>query len=218
MARPLALLLGDGRFPTGGHAHSSGLERAVATGSVASITDLEAWCAVRLDGAGRVDASLAAWCARRWPTVAVEDVDAEVDARLVSPTQRSLSRRLGRQWVRAGRRILRDPLVGLPDEPHRVVAIGAVGATAGLGPSDVAAVVVHDLVAESASAAVRLLGLDPFEVAGIHVRLGGALDEIVAAAVDASVGPLEAVPAAESLLALVALDEQAVAAERLFAS
>ncbi len=39
MPRPLALLLGDGRFPTGGHAHSSGLERAVACGSVSSVDD-----------------------------------------------------------------------------------------------------------------------------------------------------------------------------------
>ena len=218
MARPLALLLGDGRFPTGGHAHSSGLERAVACGSVTSVADVEAWCSARVDGSGRVDASFAAWCARRWPAVDVAEVDAEVDARLVSPTQRSLSRRLGRQWARTGRRVLGDPIVGLPDEPHRVVAVGAVGAAAGLGPSDVAAVVVHDLVAEAASAAVRLLGLDPYEVAGIHVRLGDQLDEVVEAAVEASIGELDRLPASESLLALVALDEQAVANERLFAS
>ena len=109
-------------------------------------------------------------------------------------------------------------LVGLPDVPHRVVAIGAVGAAAGLAPGDVAAVVVHDLVAEAASASVRLLGLDPFEVAGIHVRLGGLLDEIVEGAVETSAGPLAELPVVESLLALVALDEQAVATERLFAS
>ena len=218
MARPLTLLLGDGRFPSGGHAHSSGLERAVATGSVRTPDDLEAWCASRLDGVGRVDAALAAWCARRWPAVDVLELDPEIDARLVSPTQRSQSRRLGRQWARAGRRVLRDPIVGLPDGPHRVLAIGAVGATAGIGPGDVAAVVAHDVVAEAAAAAVRLLGLDPFEVAGIHVRLGDLLDEIVGVAVDASVGDLCDLPAAESLLALVALDEQAVAPERLFAS
>lgn len=218
MGRPLALLLGDGRFPTGGHAHSSGLERAVAIGAITSVDDVEAWCSARVDGTGRVDAALAAWCARRWPAVDVAEVDHEVEARLVSPTQRSLSRRLGRQWARAGRRVLRDPLVRLPAEPHRVVAIGAVGAAAGLGPSDVAAVVVHDLVAEAASASVRLLGLDPFEVAGIHVRLSGLLDEVVVDAVEASAGTLAEAPVAESLLALVALDEQAVAPERLFAS
>ncbi|MEO1060960.1 MAG: urease accessory UreF family protein [Actinomycetota bacterium] len=218
MARPLALLFGDGRFPSGGHAHSSGLERAVATGAVRTADEIEAWCAGRLDGAGRVDAALAAWCARRWPAVDLVEVDVEVEARFVSPTQRSLSRQIGRRWARAGRRVLRDPIVGLPDEPHRVVAVGAVCATAGLGPSDVAAVVVHDLVAEAATASVRLLGLDPFDVAGIHVRLAELLDRVVEEAVDASIGRLIDLPAAESLLALVALDEQASAPERLFAS
>ncbi|MEM8904475.1 MAG: urease accessory UreF family protein [Actinomycetota bacterium] len=218
MGRPLALLLGDGRFPTGGHAHSTGLERAVASGSIASVADVEAWCAARVDGAGRVDAALAAWCARRWPAVDVSELDREVEVRLVSPTQRSLSRRLGRQWTRTGRRIAVDGLGGLPDEPHRVVAVGAVGAAVGLGPSDVAAVIVHDVVAEATSAAIRLLGLDPFEVAGIHVRLTDLLDEVVVAAVEASAGSLGALPVAESLLSLVALDEQASSSERLFAS
>ena len=42
--------------------------------------------------------------------------------------------------------------------------------------------------------------------------------EVVVAAVEASAGSLGALPVAESLLSLVALDEQASSSERLFAS
>ncbi|MDP9074601.1 MAG: urease accessory protein, partial [Actinomycetota bacterium] len=43
-----ALLLADGRFPGGGHAHSGGLEAAVADGSVADLAGLEAFLIGRL--------------------------------------------------------------------------------------------------------------------------------------------------------------------------
>ena len=40
----LALLaLGDGRFPVGGHAHSAGVESAVADGRVGDVESLEAF-------------------------------------------------------------------------------------------------------------------------------------------------------------------------------
>ncbi|MDP8970441.1 MAG: urease accessory protein, partial [Actinomycetota bacterium] len=52
-----ALLLADGRFPSGGHAHSLGLEAAVADGRVRDLDTLGAFAAGRLATAGLCDAA-----------------------------------------------------------------------------------------------------------------------------------------------------------------
>ncbi|GIH09584.1 urease accessory protein UreF [Rhizocola hellebori] len=54
------LLLADGRFPAGGHAHSSGLEAAVAAGRVSSLSTLESFLLGRLYTTGLVTAAFAA--------------------------------------------------------------------------------------------------------------------------------------------------------------
>jgi urease accessory protein UreF len=58
-ASSVLLTLADGRLPAGGHAHSGGLEEAVATGRVSSASDLAGFLAGRLQSTGRVDAGLA---------------------------------------------------------------------------------------------------------------------------------------------------------------
>nr|MDQ2729078.1 urease accessory protein UreF [Actinomycetota bacterium] len=54
------LLLADGRLPTGGHAHSGGMEEAVIDGRVGTVEDLRGYAQGRLATAGLVDAALAA--------------------------------------------------------------------------------------------------------------------------------------------------------------
>ncbi|WP_433457733.1 hypothetical protein [Micromonospora sp. CA-248212] len=56
----LLLLLADGRFPAGAHAHSGGLEAAVAAGRVTDLASLEAFLVGRLATAGLVGAAFAA--------------------------------------------------------------------------------------------------------------------------------------------------------------
>jgi hypothetical protein len=64
------LLLSDGRFPAGGHAHSGGIEAAVMAGRVTDVDTLGLFLAGRLATAGRVAAALAAAAAdRRTPPV-----------------------------------------------------------------------------------------------------------------------------------------------------
>ncbi|HSH23287.1 MAG TPA: hypothetical protein VK975_04410, partial [Acidimicrobiales bacterium] len=59
------LLLADGRFPAGGHAHSGGLEVAAERYRVVDIDTLAAFLRGRLTTAGMVDAAVAAaTCAR----------------------------------------------------------------------------------------------------------------------------------------------------------
>jgi urease accessory protein len=54
------LLLGDSRFPAGGHAHSGGMEPAVTAGTVAGLDSLELFLRGRLRTAGLVAAAIAA--------------------------------------------------------------------------------------------------------------------------------------------------------------
>ena len=63
-----ALLLGDSRFPAGGHAHSGGIEPAVTAGTVTDTGTLEAFLRGRLRTAGLVAAGIAAAaCAHERP-------------------------------------------------------------------------------------------------------------------------------------------------------
>lgn len=115
-----ALLLGDSRFPAGGHAHSGGVEPAVTAGSVNDLVTLDAFLRGRLRTSGLAAAAVAAAaCAhvRQASAEAVADgesaapvlddyldrLDAEVDARTPAPAQRDASRRQGRALLRAAR-------------------------------------------------------------------------------------------------------------------
>ena len=54
------LLLTDGRLPSGSHAHSGGLEQAVADGRVRSVEDVGLFARGVLEGAGTTAAAIAA--------------------------------------------------------------------------------------------------------------------------------------------------------------
>jgi urease accessory protein len=133
-----ALLLGDSRFPAGGHAHSGGVEPAVTAGTVTDLQTLEWFLRGRLLTAGLVAAGLAAAaCAGVQRNVApgesaavVRDdgfwaeLDAEADARTPAPAQREASRRQGRALLRAAR-------VVWPQAPGLASLAASVGANAG---------------------------------------------------------------------------------------
>lgn len=60
MSRAALLVLADGRFPAGGHAHSGGAEPAVEAGRIRNAEDLAAFCRGRLHTTGLTSAALAA--------------------------------------------------------------------------------------------------------------------------------------------------------------
>lgn len=60
MSRAALLVLADGRFPAGGHAHSGGAEAAVKAGRITGAESLESFCRGRLHTVGLVSAALAA--------------------------------------------------------------------------------------------------------------------------------------------------------------
>ncbi|WP_236654439.1 urease accessory protein UreF, partial [Streptacidiphilus anmyonensis] len=164
---PAALLvLADGRFPAGGHAHSGGVEAAVRAGRVGDTASLREFCAGRLHTVGLTSAALAAAAATAGTDPAALDEAAE--ARTPSPALRAASRRLGRQLLRAARAAWPDPALDrlartLPRGAHQPVAFGVVAAAAGLGPLEAATAVAYETVSGPVTACVRLLGLDPFQ-------------------------------------------------------
>jgi urease accessory protein len=102
--------------------------------------------------------------------------------------------------------------------PHHAVVLGAAAAAAGCEPLDAARIAAYQAVAGPASAAVRLLGLDPFAVQATLARLAPGIDECAAAAAAAAAGPASLLPAdAAPALDLLA-DYHLTAEVRLFAS
>jgi urease accessory protein len=237
-----ALLLGDGRFPSGAHAHSLGLETAVGTGLVADLGDLARWVDGQLGTTWRLDAAVAVLAGRfASGGLAVDGgayvetgegagvdggswrrLDREVTARTTSPELRRVSRQLGRQLLRAaGRTWPSAALAQLPevhpDGPHVAVVQGAAAAAAGLAGPTTAAVTVHGAVQLATSAAVRLLGLDPYAVVGLVADLGPRLEATCRDAAATSDDPAE-LPSAGAPMTDLLLAHHAVADGRLFAS
>jgi urease accessory protein len=229
------LIIADGRTPSGAHAHSGGVEMAVASGRITDIATLQEFLNGRLSTVGRVVAAIAAAscligqsadpvaAARSW-----ELLDAAVDARTPSAAQRQVSRTLGKALQRLARQgfsggpidAARDRPLLSQAEPHHPVALGALCARAGATPRDAAQVAAYQAVSGPASAAVRLLGLDPYAVTAVLVAMAGQLDVIAADAVMDAVSAenFDDLPACSAAV----LDEDAerhqFAEVRLFAS
>ncbi|MFJ9866928.1 urease accessory protein UreF [Streptomyces sp. NPDC101165] len=224
MSRAALLVLADGRFPAGGHAHSGGAEAAVRAGRITSAASLEDFCRGRLHTAGLVAGALAAAAVLG---VEPRELDAAADARTPSPALRGAARRLGRQLMRAARSSWPsaelDALAGeFPKGAHQPVVLGVVARAAGLGPVDAAYCAAYESVSGPATATVRLLSLDPFDATGALARLAPELDRVADAAVEAARRVadegVDALPAASGPLLEVGAEWHATWPVRLFAS
>lgn len=234
--RAALLLLADGRFPAGGHAHSGGAEAAVADGRIHDAATLAAFCRGRLHTTGLVAASLAAAATaayeRAGPDAAAGPryaaaLDAAADARTPSAALRAVSRRLGRQLLRAARPVWPHPGLdalaeAFPRGAHQPIVLGAAAFAAGLGPLDAACAAAYESVGGPAAATVRLLGLDPFQAAVVQARMAPEIEEVAAAAARAArcaaaEGP-DTLPAASSPLLDIAAEHHATWPVRLFTS
>jgi len=226
MSRAALLVLADGRFPAGGHAHSGGAEAAVKAGRITDAASLEDFCRGRLHTVGLVSASLAAAAALGLDPVAL---DVAADARTPSPALRGAARRLGRQLMRAVRATWpSDELDALarefPKGAHQPVVLGLAARAAGLGSEDAAYCSAYEAVSGAATAVVRLLSLDPFDATGALARLASEVDLVVLAAVDAARraldgdGGVDGLPAVSAPLLEIGAEVHAAWPVRLFAS
>jgi urease accessory protein len=214
MSLATLLVLADGRLPAGGHAHSGGLEAAVAADRVHDLASLDGFLRGRLATTGAVTAAFAAVaCAR---TADWSELDAGLDARTPSSAQRRASRAQGRALLRAGRAMWTVPATGR--DLHHPVALGVVAAAAGLDAQQAAVAAAHGTVTGPASAAVRLLGLDPYRVHALLAGLAGDCDRIAARAAGRVDDPIDALPAAGAPLLDIGAEVHAAWEVRLFAS
>ena len=198
------LLLADSRLPAGGHAHSGGMEAATVAGLVGDADGLENFLRGRLATAGLASAGLAAAACGHAGEVAAgapacwAGLDAEAAARTPSPAQRTASRVQGRALLRAARAawphpvldsltaagsLAADPAASVPAGPFHPVVLGACAWITGGTPDDAALIAATGAMTSPASAAIRLLGLDPLMVTGLLARLG---PEAAAMAADAA--------------------------------
>ncbi|MGW7614503.1 urease accessory protein UreF [Streptomyces antimycoticus] len=218
------LILADGRFPAGGHAHSGGAEAAVAAGRIRDAASLEAFCRGRLHTAGLTAAGLAAAAAAGLDPLVLDEA---ADARTPASALRTTARRLGRQLMRAARATWPSPeldalAAARPRGAHQPVVLGLTARAAGLGPSDAAYAAGYEAVSGPATAAVRLLSLDPFHATAVLARLAPELDHVAARAAEAARRALDdgpgALPAASAPLLDIAAEQHATWSVRLFAS
>jgi urease accessory protein len=141
---------------------------------------------------------------------ALRNLDVEADARTPSPALRAASRQQGRGLVRVGRRAWPSPAWdALPDRPHSPLALGVAAAAAGLTPRDAAAAAAYLSISGPATAAQRLLAMDPLAVAALTARLAPEIDEVAA---------VDGVPAAADPLLDLLAEVHAARKDRFFAS
>ncbi|MEU5861678.1 urease accessory UreF family protein [Nonomuraea sp. NPDC047529] len=224
MSRATLLVLADGRFPAGGHAHSGGAEAAVAAGRVRDAAGLEAFCRGRLHTSGLTAAGLAAAAAAGLDPLLLEEA---ADARTPSPALRQVARTLGRQLLRAARAVWPcaelDALATVrPRGAHQPVVLGVAARAAGLSPYDAACVAAYESVSGPAAATVRLLSLDPFDATAVLARLAADLDHVARRAAEAAgrvhADGVAALPSASAPLLDITAEQHVARPARLFAS
>ncbi|BBY37057.1 urease accessory protein UreF [Mycobacterium mantenii] len=176
------LTLADSRLPAGSHVHSGGVEEAVTSGLVTDLDTLEAFLHRRIRSHGLVAASIAAAVHRG--ELDVDEADRETDARTPAPAARLASRSQGRGLARLARRVWpNDRWDDLGSQPHLALVAGRVGAVSGLDPEQSALAIVYTTMTGSATAAQRLLALDPADVAALTFRLADACERTAARAI-----------------------------------
>src|SRR5262245_7460969 len=179
----LALLqFSDGLFPSGGFAHSLGLETYVQAGRVRDGAGLRTFLGAQLEGsAGPCDAVAVSLAVRATDLAGWSELDARLDAMKCVPEFRAASRQMGRQTIRAalGSAPTLDAL-GVAVEAgrtpgHHAVVFGAVVGRAGVSPAAAAAAFLQSTTTLLVNAALRLLPLGQVEGQRILVSMRGRI-------------------------------------------
>ncbi len=184
----IVLQLADSAFPTGGFAHSSGLEACIQTGEVGSAADVEGFAVEIVDQLAR--GSLPMVGAVHEAPARLREVDAFAESTLWSHVARRASTTQGRALLDVAARSFghaalveaRAALTRGELEGHLAPAFGFVTRTLGIARDEALAMVLHLGVRSVLSAAVRLGAIGPTESQAMHLRLHPVLDTALAGA------------------------------------
>jgi urease accessory protein len=135
------------------------------------------------------------------------------------PSERAGPETAGPETAGPGPAGLEPPSAGRPRASlHHPVALGVVAAAAGLTPADAALAAAYGAVTGPASAATRLLGLDPLAVTALLARLAADVDTTAAAAERESRRPPRLLPATSAVRLDLLAERHRTAEVRMFAS
>ena len=186
----VALMLADGRLPTGGHTQSAGLEPAVRAGLGAEGTRLPEvadYARDRLRTVTRVEAAVAVVArAVALNGEQVMPVEAAWAARTPSHVLRAVSRRQGRAYLRLASRVWPEVLKHLQADTEiaRPVVIGVVAAVNDLSAEQTARLIGYDDAQTVVAASLKLLPVDPAEAASWLAALHQPIEELTQAVAD----------------------------------
>ena len=172
--RWLLLQLADSAFPTGGFAHSAGLEAHVQAGELVS---LETFCTELLDQLAHGSLPIAAAAFDEPERLA--ELDTFTHATLWSQVAARSSRLQGRALLDVATRSFGLARV-TPPHGHLAPIYGFVTRTLGVERDDALAMVLHLGLRGALSAAVRLGVAGPTEAQALHHRLHPALEAALA--------------------------------------
>lgn len=209
------LLLADGRFPDGSHAHSHGLESAVGSGRVHDTGSLADYVTGRLWTSGRLDAATARLAA---DGIDPDSLDHAWCIRTPSAAARATSRALGRSLTRTAARLAPDLQITLSDRTPAVqpIAFGLLATAVGCNPDEAALASAHGTAATLAAAGLRLLSVDPFDVTAVLHHLRQDVDAVAGSTLGLA-GPSD-LPHASTPFAEIDVERQTVLPTRLFRS
>lgn len=197
----LAMALADARLPSGGHAHSAGMEPALLAGLGPEQAQPLALARARTTSLVEAGTAVVA----RHLALAGRDlgpVEAAWAARTPAPSMRDAARLLGRGYLRLALRLWpeSDALQSLPRTSARAVVIGAMAAAAGTGPEELVRSVIYDEAACAAAALLKLEPGDPVLATELVLRVCAATEPevgAVAALTDPADIPAGSTPQAE---------------------
>jgi len=168
--------LADSAFPTGGFAHSGGLEAAWQLGKVA---DFDAYLDQSLWQVGHQAVPFARAAARDGRRLV--ELDALADATLTNHVANRASRALGRNfWATASRVFDLSALAAEARQTsmHHAPIFGAGTAALGLSADETVALFLHLALRGTLSAAVRLGIVGPLEAQGMMAARGALLNDV----------------------------------------
>jgi len=201
--RLLSLLhFADSAFPTGGYAHSFGLERYCQAGIVQDRDGLERFLVTHLEGsAGPCDATAAAAALRglgRGDLEACRRLDETIEAMKVVKEFRDGSRQMGRQTLRVATALtgdghldtyLRD--VNARRAPgHHAIAFGMVAAALGWEAPAAVTAFLYSTTSLLVGAALRLLPMGQLEGQAVLWSLHPVIERVAREAVERAPGDL----------------------------